>query len=343
MPNQGRQTADQAGTRTPPTKSTARNPGDHPAKPGDRPQPRRRSATATGPPPSQTKNYQRQADTSPALRTGRTTNRGVADRAPQKTHHNHQRPATRKNRKPDGQDPPPPVTNNKFNQEGPGNTHKVRQHRGRTTRPDPTRPQPTPKEGGEQHPQKPPKDGHGPRTTNDGSPDRRGGLQTTPTAEHTPTTKTTNGKVRRGPHPTTRATNPAKEGEVTPKPIPTSGPQAPAKTGRGELKPTNGTDTRAPRPPTGGGAIKEKTHTRAQKPQTPSNPGRRGPPDSKCNPCRLWKSRRPDGRVRAHKRTQSLPATNQLPFGWTCARPEGTQPLPATNTRRRDGRVPAPQ
>ena len=29
----------------------------------------------------------------------------------------------------------------------------------------------------------------------------------------------------------------------------------------------------------------------------------------------------------------------QPPSGWTSARPEGTQPLPATNSRRPDGRV----
>ena len=33
----------------------------------------------------------------------------------------------------------------------------------------------------------------------------------------------------------------------------------------------------------------------------------------------------------------------QPPSGWTSARPEGTQPLPATNSRRADGRVSAPQ
>ena len=33
----------------------------------------------------------------------------------------------------------------------------------------------------------------------------------------------------------------------------------------------------------------------------------------------------------------------QPPSGWTSARPEGTQPLPATNSRRPDGQVSAPQ
>ena len=33
----------------------------------------------------------------------------------------------------------------------------------------------------------------------------------------------------------------------------------------------------------------------------------------------------------------------QPPSRWTSARPEGTQPLPATNSRRPDGRVSAPQ
>ena len=33
----------------------------------------------------------------------------------------------------------------------------------------------------------------------------------------------------------------------------------------------------------------------------------------------------------------------QPPSGWTSARPEGTQPLPATNSRRSNGRVSAPQ
>ena len=46
--------------------------------------------------------------------------------------------------------------------------------------------------------------------------------------------------------------------------------------------------------------------------------------------CRL------DGRVRARHLTKRLPATEQPPSGWTRARPEGTQPLPATNSRRPD-------
>ena len=74
-------------------------------------------------------------------------------------------------------------------------------------------------------------------------------------------------------------------------------------------------------------------------------------------------SRRPDGRVRARRvpspyrlRTAAIrmdecapggyPAPTgyeQPPSGWTNARPEGTQPLPATNSRRPDGRVSAPQ
>ena len=54
-------------------------------------------------------------------------------------------------------------------------------------------------------------------------------------------------------------------------------------------------------------------------------------------------SRRQDGRVRARQRTQPLPATEQPPSGWTRVRPEGNQPLPATNSHRPDGRVSAPQ
>ena len=74
-------------------------------------------------------------------------------------------------------------------------------------------------------------------------------------------------------------------------------------------------------------------------------------------------SRRPDGRVRARRvpspyrlRTAAVrmdecapggyPAPTgyeQPPSGWTSARPGGTQPLPATNSRRPDGRVSAPQ
>ena len=40
---------------------------------------------------------------------------------------------------------------------------------------------------------------------------------------------------------------------------------------------------------------------------------------------------RPGHKEQAHAR--------QPPSGWTSARPEGTQPLPATNSRRPDGRV----
>ena len=74
-------------------------------------------------------------------------------------------------------------------------------------------------------------------------------------------------------------------------------------------------------------------------------------------------SRRQDGRVRARRvpspyrlRTAAVrmdecapggyPAPTgyeQPPSGWTSARPEGTQPLPPTNSRRPDGRVSAPQ
>ena len=74
-------------------------------------------------------------------------------------------------------------------------------------------------------------------------------------------------------------------------------------------------------------------------------------------------SRRPDGRVRARRvprpyrlRTAAVrmdecapgeyPAPTgyeQPPSGWTSARPEGTQPLMATNSRHPDGRVSAPQ
>ena len=50
-------------------------------------------------------------------------------------------------------------------------------------------------------------------------------------------------------------------------------------------------------------------------------------------------SRRPHGRMRARQRTQPLPAEEQQPSGWTCVRPEGTQPLRATNSRCPDGRV----
>ena len=54
-------------------------------------------------------------------------------------------------------------------------------------------------------------------------------------------------------------------------------------------------------------------------------------------------SHRPDRRVRAQQRTQPLPATEQLPSGLMRVRLEGTQPLPATNSGRPDGRVSTPQ
>ena len=66
-------------------------------------------------------------------------------------------------------------------------------------------------------------------------------------------------------------------------------------------------------------------------------------PGSEPSPCRLRNSRRPDGRARARQRTQPLPGTKQPTSGWTCARPEGTQFLPATYSRCPDGRVRAPQ
>ena len=45
-------------------------------------------------------------------------------------------------------------------------------------------------------------------------------------------------------------------------------------------------------------------------------------------------SRRPDGLVRARQQALPLPATEEPPSGLTCARSEGTQPLPATKNSR---------
>ena len=38
--------------------------------------------------------------------------------------------------------------------------------------------------------------------------------------------------------------------------------------------------------------------------------------------------------MRGRQRTQPLPATEQPPSEWTSVHPEGTQPLPATSSRR---------
>ena len=86
-------------------------------------------------------------------------------------------------------------------------------------------------------------------------------------------------------------------------------------------------------------------------------------PGTEPSPCRLRNSRRPDGRVCARSvpspcrlrtdaarmdecASRGYPAPagyEQPPSGWTSARLEGTQPLPATNSHRPDGRVSAPQ
>ena len=66
-------------------------------------------------------------------------------------------------------------------------------------------------------------------------------------------------------------------------------------------------------------------------------------PGSGPRPYRLGNSRHQDGRVPYQQRTQPLPGTEQPPFGWTCARPGGTQPLPATESSSPDGRVRALQ
>ena len=106
--------------------------------------------------------------------------------------------------------------------------------------------------------------------------------------------------------------------------------------------------------------------------QVPSHNGSRVPQTRRARTTRTYTaqeqvpsdtSRRPDGPVRARRvpspyrlRTAAVrmdecapggyPAPTgykQLPSGWTSPRPEGTQPLPATNSRRPDGRVSAPQ
>ena len=66
-------------------------------------------------------------------------------------------------------------------------------------------------------------------------------------------------------------------------------------------------------------------------------------PSSEPSPCRPQNSRHPDGRVRARQRTQPQRATNQPPFGCTCAPPGGTQTLPAAHSRHPDERVRARQ
>ena len=110
------------------------------------------------------------------------------------THHSHQRPQLRKNRKPHPPDPPPATSG----QSQPGRAgqhpqgpppHATAHHPRLSLR------QPTPKEGAEQCPQKPPRNGHGPPTTKDGGPATGGGLETTPTPEHTPTTQARKGSV----------------------------------------------------------------------------------------------------------------------------------------------------
>ena len=84
-----------------------------------------------------------------------------------------------------------------------------------------------------------------------------------------------------------------------------------------------------------------------------------GPPDPAKKSKHTHASRRPDGRVHARRVPSpcrlrmvavrmdecapgGYPAPagyEQPPSGLTSARPEGTQPLPATNSRRPDGRV----
>ena len=86
--------------------------------------------------------------------------------------------------------------------------------------------------------------------------------------------------------------------------------------------------------------------------QVPSSNGRRVP--------QTRRARTTSTKPRHRNRCQATPAAvwmdecapggypapagyEQPPSGWTSARPEGTQPLPATNSRRPDGRVSAPQ
>ena len=86
--------------------------------------------------------------------------------------------------------------------------------------------------------------------------------------------------------------------------------------------------------------------------QVPSSNGRRVP--------ETWRARTTHTKPRHRNRCKAKPAAVQMdecvpggypapagykqpPSGWTSARPEGTQPLPATNSRRPDGRVNAPQ
>ena len=107
------------------------------------------------------------------------------------------------------------------------------------------------------------------------------------------------------------------------------------------------TGTRQQRPP--GAANPESAHntqrTTAQE-QVPSNTSRR--PDGRV---RAWRVPSPYRlRTAANRMDECAPGGypvpagyEQPPTGWTSARPGGTQPLPATNSRQLDGRVSAPQ
>ena len=73
-----------------------------------------------------------------------------------------------------------------------------------------------------------------------------------------------------------------------------------------------------------------------------ATPARRGPSKAERQSGQKKKVRRtttrPGGRPARPGQKEQAHA-RQPPSGWTSARPEGTQPLRATNSRRRDGRV----
>ena len=162
------------------------------------------------------------------------------------------------------------------------------------------------------------------------------------------------GTTRSEPSAPASAGASGRHNEPGPRPASACPAQPPSKAGGASLQGATGPDE-ARRTTRGHGARQRGTPPATTKAhgQMPSSNGRRVPQTRRARTTR--NEPRQENRCQATpaavrtdlcgpgSEPQSLPDTEQPPSGWTSARPEGTQPLPATKRGRPDGQVSAPQ